>query len=538
MYTITHLAGQLNYRLLVTIILSAVLCSLLPQTSFAANEKETREKIQLLTQQVESLQSDLAQKRAEGETSEVYSEASVTSSSKDELMSNRIGFAKDTQGGHGGVEYIVTSLDDSGLGSLREALESAEAYWITFSVEGEIELLKPIRAKSNKTVDGRDVEIVLKGYGIQIYDATDVIVASIAIVDGAPDSTDAIEIVRSNEVWIDHVTLANFGDGLIDIKYAPGREMNVTVSNSLFDEHNKVSLVGLHKPEAPDDSNISVTYANNYFTASTAQRHPRVAQAYAHLVNNVIEWNQYGVASYDKARVYSEGNWYVAPEGNNKTAIDYTHGGTVGEYLIPDGYVKSVNDVFENGSTIATNKKQRVSKPRYKYQTLEMNDANKAIIIAQAGSGYGYTLPAQSDQSPETEPLLPEVELMARNANAGGAYSTEDLSYTTASQIRIEWSSKNALTCTTMNLTTGKIISRELFRTEANITEPEPGLSVIIQTQCESVDGTVVSDALVVSYSTQTEGEVLGVATADSRYQLITALSQLKGVLGEIKNIL
>jgi len=304
---------------------------------------------------------------------------------RDLLLEERLGFSADVQGGYDGVSYVVTSLDDNGQGTLRDALESSEPQWITFAIDGTIELASPIRVQSYKTIDGRGAKITIVDYGLAIYDATDVIVTNITIRDGAPDTKDAIEVLRSDQVWIHHVTLANFPDGLVDIRRADPTTY-ITVSNSRFQNHDKVSIVGLHEPEAPGDDQIYATFANNYFAGNTVQRHPRVAQAYAHLYNNVIEWSNYGVASFDRGRVFSERNWYVAPDTNKKTATRLVHGGYAGNYLIPDGYLKSQDDRVENGAIITTAQANLVDTPGYEYSPKSTSLRNKEFIMNNAGA--------------------------------------------------------------------------------------------------------------------------------------------------------
>lgn len=319
-----------------------------------------------------------------------HTTAAETTYSRVLLMTERFGYAKSADGGYAGSDYVVTTTADAGPGSLRSALESEAPLWITFAIDGPIELLTPIRPTSFKTIDGRGSEVVIKNYGLLIYDANDVIITHIAIIDGAIDSTDAIEVARSNNVWINHVTLANFGDGLIDIKRAPAQKSRVTVSNSLFTNHNKISLVGLHKPDAPNDKDVMVTFAYNYFATDTNQRHPRVAQAYVHLLNNVISWNQSGVASYDNGRVLSDHNWYTPAAGATMQAVDTHHGGSVGDYVIPDGAIRSVGDALLGGAVLSENRPNRVSTPSYTRTTLDTTAENRQYVIANAGSGYQY----------------------------------------------------------------------------------------------------------------------------------------------------
>jgi pectate lyase len=76
------------------------------------------------------------------------------------------GFGKYTQGGRGGQVYIVKNLEDSGPGSLREAVSDKQKKIVVFAVSGTIRLLSPLEIKSNKTIAGQTAP----GDGICIAD--------------------------------------------------------------------------------------------------------------------------------------------------------------------------------------------------------------------------------------------------------------------------------------------------------------------------------------------------------------------------------
>ncbi|MBY5981237.1 pectate lyase family protein [Ferrimonas balearica] len=255
------------------------------------------------------------------------------------LMLERAGFASEANGGFSsGRIHLVTSLADSGPGSLRAALSQGPA-WIVFAVSGTVELKSRLNIPSNVTIDGRGQRVRLVNYGLKIYDVENIIIHNLMIEDGVRSTTDAIEVVRSTDIWINHVSLANFPDGLLDIKYAPRDDTRITVSWSRFSNHNKTMMVGLHAKDASNDANIYTTVRNSYF-AGTTQRNPRVAQGYAHLYNNVIIYKDKAVQSYDQARVLMESNHIAAMNPDN---IHVTHF-SLGREDIPDGYITAPNE--------------------------------------------------------------------------------------------------------------------------------------------------------------------------------------------------
>ena len=82
---------------------------------------------------------------------------------------------------------------------------------------------------------------------------------------------DAMSIFGSKHVWVDHVTLSNCANGLVDV--VEGSSL-VTISNSLFTEHDKAILLG-HDDAYTSDKSLKVTIAFNHFGEGLTQRLPR-----------------------------------------------------------------------------------------------------------------------------------------------------------------------------------------------------------------------------------------------------------------------
>ena len=245
--------------------------------------------------------------------------------SAEALLSEREGFGRRARGGDPLRPYLVTSLADVGPGTLREALESPEPYWIGFAVEGEIVLRSGrISARSNKTVDGRGRDITVKG-SIRIRDARDVIVSDLKLendleghctqagdvlpIGGARGPTGAD--YHTYDIWINHLEIYNGGDGLIDLRGAT----DVTVSWVHLHTHKK-GLLWSDPDDALSGGGQHVTLHHSFFDRISL-RGPQFLGGWLHYYNNYqFEWYEYGAGGMRGAEFLSEHNVYEARAGD------------------------------------------------------------------------------------------------------------------------------------------------------------------------------------------------------------------------------
>ena len=171
-----------------------------------------------------------------------------------DLLNAMSGWARagNTFGGRDGPLVHVTSLADSGPGTLREYAE-AGGCWIVFDVAGVIELQSSILVAPNTTIDGLWAETVKLQGGELIADlalnSPNVIVAGITCDNGWPDWTvagvdganaDNITI-RASRVWIYRNTLRRASDGACDLPDGYSQQY-VTIQENLFEENHKPIL--------------------------------------------------------------------------------------------------------------------------------------------------------------------------------------------------------------------------------------------------------------------------------------------------------
>lgn len=121
---------------------------------------------------------------------------------------------------------------------------------------------------------------------------------------------DAISIFGASHIWVDHNSLSNCADGLVD---AIMGSTAITISNNYFTHHNEVMLLG-HSDSYTRDKQMQVTIAYNHFGEGLIQRMPRCRHGYFHVVNNdYTHWEMYAIGGSADPTINSQGNRYLAP---------------------------------------------------------------------------------------------------------------------------------------------------------------------------------------------------------------------------------
>ncbi len=132
--------------------------------------------------------------------------------------------------------YHVTNLNDSGPGSLRDAV-SAGPRIVVFDVGGYIELRSPLSVKSNITIAGQTAPgqgIATRGYQVSTSNATNVIIRYLRFRHGlTPDQNrDGVTINEGRDQIFDHVSVS-WGR---DENFSINNSTNITVQNSIISE--------------------------------------------------------------------------------------------------------------------------------------------------------------------------------------------------------------------------------------------------------------------------------------------------------------
>jgi pectate lyase len=275
----------------------------------------------------------------------------------DALLNEATGYftAAGGTGGQGGGMYYVINLDDSGPGSLRDALTRTEPLIVLFEdgLNGLINLSSRIEVGSNKTLwgrhrDGSAADIFVhptnssSAFSIR-NGRSNVIIANLkGDAPGPNDSApDFIEIQGSGGlVWVHHITVIGDGtsnmDGFVDVLAD-----NVTLSWNRVEDWDNVHLF---YPYPDSSGRVSVTMHHNLFRNS-AGRQPKLSSAnvQVHAYNNWLDNWGYDGMRVASGELVADSNIFTA--GVDKHAIQGTWAGS-GNVFLNGAFADSQSSVF------------------------------------------------------------------------------------------------------------------------------------------------------------------------------------------------
>ncbi|PUV23554.1 MULTISPECIES: polysaccharide lyase [Sphingobacterium] len=333
-----------------------------------------------------------------------------------------------TAGGRGGKVFVVTSLADSGPGTLREACEAGGARIVVFNVAGIIQLEKPIVVKApyitiaGQTAPGDGICVAGESF---LIDTHDVILRFLRLRRGQTDVTRRDDAVGGNvvgNIMIDHVS-ASWGldENMSIYRHVYDREgknlklptVNITIQNSIFSE----CLDAYNHAFGSTIGGLNSTFMRNLW-ASNISRNPSIGM-YGDFgfVNNVIWnwWNRSADGGDNRSLFNFINNYYkpgpitpkdkpiayriLKPESGRDKAFKDQYGKVYAHGNVVEGFPKVTKDNWAGGIQIEDlpnvgerEKEIRVDKafPMAPVTTLSAQDAYNYVL-----ENVGAFLPKQ-----------------------------------------------------------------------------------------------------------------------------------------------
>ena len=247
-------------------------------------------------------------------------------------------------GGRGGETRHVTNLNDSGAGSLREALKGNNAKTIVFDVSGYIDLKSQLDITSNTTIAGQTAPypgITLRYYTIYFGKCDNVIVRFLRFrrsqVKDVNDGADATWGRRRNQIMLDHCSFSWSIDEVAS-----------------FYDNNNFTMQWCTVGEAQNDAGHGKgnhSYGGIWGGKLASFHHNLLI----HLNNRVPRFNgaRYGWGDYTKNMYYDQYKWENTIQAETvdlRNCVMYNWGNGNGCYGGPGGgYINIVNNYYKAG---------------------------------------------------------------------------------------------------------------------------------------------------------------------------------------------
>jgi pectate lyase len=302
------------------------------------------------------------------------------------------GAGKYARGGRGGDVYHVTSLKDSGPGSLREALMTAQGgRTIVFDVAGTIQLKTRLRVekKANITIAGQTAPgkgITIRDWPLQIYDCRDVVVRYLRVRLGDENKPkggeDVMTVDRNQNLVLDHLSLSWGIDGNSDYR----GNSNMTLQWLIYSEalNRSIHEKGPHAMCTSIRDCKGNTSVHHNIYATSRHRHPTLGSGSAKTnpevlldFRNCVNYNWSGPTNIGGMRINIVGNYYrpgpltdikAQPMQMKDGALDKARGFTSGNYF--EGFAKAFNS--DNFATVLyTNEGSYASTTRERWAVRE-----------------------------------------------------------------------------------------------------------------------------------------------------------------------
>jgi pectate lyase len=254
------------------------------------------------------------------------------------------GFGACATGGRGGEIYHVVSLDDSGRGSLRDAVGKSHRM-IVFDVGGVIRLKSNISVSSDITLLGQTAPgdgIAVYGRSVSLSGSSNIIVRYLRFREGIGGDKGkcAINLSGGSDVILDHVSIQW---GRWDCLGLTQGSHDLTLQNCLIGEGLDPQRFG-----ALIDSVLNVTLSHNLWI-NNQSRNPKAKGTIQYINNVVYNWGVTGlVGGHSEADHHLDalGNYFIKGPSSNDRCL---------------GMFTATDKVFQKGNYVDLNRDGRLN---------------------------------------------------------------------------------------------------------------------------------------------------------------------------------
>jgi hypothetical protein len=230
------------------------------------------------------------------------------------------GFGALATGGRGGSVYIVTNLNNSGSGSLRDAVSQPNRT-VVFEVGGTINITSQLVFANNVSVFGQTAPggIAVYGHGVSMSNRNNIVVQHMTFRSGmnTSDGTKALNITGGSNIMLDHLSVS--WGRWDNIGFTDNAE-DITLQNSIASEAIDPQRLG-----ALIDSSRDITVARNLWV-NNQSRNPK-GKADMQYINNVVyNWGSNGYVGGHSSAPWEQDliNNYLIAGPNSSLANAFT----------------------------------------------------------------------------------------------------------------------------------------------------------------------------------------------------------------------
>jgi uncharacterized protein YjdB len=308
-----------------------------------------------------------------------------------------------TTGGRGGQVIHVTTLNWTGPGSLKAAIQTTGPRTIVFDVSGEIDATSenayvPIingATFNDVTIAGQTAPnggITVRTSEFMFQNVDNIIIRYVRFRQDTSSNQDAIWMLNCSNSIFDHCTFSHGGDESASWSGSSGTSGSITVQNSFFQDSKTGSILGV------DNIAGDFTFVDNAYSGVSHRFPNPKGDGHYDIVNNVIYNWKYRLIRITGEGTYNVINNYYKPSLNGLRLPGWFGNGVIGTFLQKLQTQAADNPLIYTSGSIVTGQRD----------TALLDDSDMWTIFAGSHLNENDPVPAQYFTSTQF-PLAGEI---------------------------------------------------------------------------------------------------------------------------------